>query len=278
MVVTGTGKVLAEHDRYPAEVIREGLRAWDQLPEAERRPRRVSGVPRITAFPKPPEPPPGSIILRAYIRALERHPDGDLTWTGPIAVAADDYNFAPEPQLDHVWITEAEWKSMIPVDPQVGDVVRVRSGVAHRIARFHLIDKALGCGVFLWEKARAEIRLKVTAVSDRSIQMDLLGNAWIGKNGDYPVNLQGRLTVDRSRGEFTRFDMIALGKDDGDFRTPEERMQRNSFWYRVGPQSKVVMAIAFELIPGTKPIDRVPPYALMFDSERNYGQPYFDAR
>jgi hypothetical protein len=35
------------------------------------------------------------------------------------------------------------------------------------------------------------------------------------------------------------------------------------------------MAIAFELIEGSRPIDRVPPYAIMFDSERNYGRPYF---
>lgn len=278
MVVTGTGKVLAEHDRYPAEVIREGLRAWDELPEAEKRPRRVSGVPRVSAFPKPPEPPPGAIILRAHIRALERHPDGNLTWTGPIAVAANDYNFAPEPQLDHVWITEQEWKSLIPTDPRVGDVLQIRPALAQRIAKFHLIDKALGCGVFLWEKARADLRLKVVSVTESSIEMDLHGQAWIGKNGDYPVRLQGFLTVDRRLGEFTRFDMLALGKDDGDFRTPAERVQRNSFWYRISPQSKVVMAIAFELTPGTKPIDLVPPYALMFDSEKNYGQPYFDPK
>ncbi len=276
MVVTGTGKVLAEHDRYPLQVMRDGLRAWDELPEAERRPRRVSGVPRVSAFPRPAEPPPGALILRSHIRALERHPDGQLTWTGPISVAADDYNFAPEPQLDHVWITEAEWKSMIPGAPRVGNIVRVPPAISRRIATFHLIDKALGCGVFLWDQARADNNIKVVAVDDRWIHMEMTGQAWIGKKGDYPVRLNGRLTVDRRRGEFSRFDLIALGKDDGDFRTAEERSQRNSFWYRVGPQSKVVMAIAFEMIEGVRPIDRVPPYAIMFDSEKTYGRPYFE--
>lgn len=275
MVVTGTGKVLAEHDRYPTEVMREGLRAWSQLPEADRRPRKVSGVPRIPDFPRPPEPPPGAIILRSHVRALERHADGQLTWTGPLSVASGEYSYAAEPQLDHVWILTSEWQAMIPADPRVGQSLRVPDSVAQRLATFHLMDKALGCGVFLWENARADLTLRVASVDPGTMHMDLQGLAWIGKKGDYPVRLQGRLTVDRIRGEFTRFDLIALGQDEGDMRTPEQRRQRFNIWYRVSPQAKLVMAIAFELIEGSRPIDRVPPYAIMFDSERNYGRPYF---
>jgi hypothetical protein len=276
MVLTGTGKVLAEHDRYPSEVMREGMRAWHQLPDAERRPRKVSGVPKIATFPSPPEPPAGGIILRAHIRGLERLPEGALTWTGPITVASGEYSYAAEPQLDHVWITEAEWQAMIPDNPRVSDLLQVPASVSQRLATFHLMDKALGCGVFFWEKATADLRLRVAAVDTATIRMELEGSARIGKTGDYPVKLLGRLTVDRRRREFTRFDLIALGKDDGDMRSPEQRLQRFNLWYRIDPQSKVVMAIAFELIDPAQPLNRVPPYALMYDSERTYGRPYFN--
>lgn len=273
-VVTAAGKILGQHERYPSEAIREGLAAWNALPEEERKPRAVSGVPRVAGYTKPPDPPRGGLILKSHVRALQRDPDGELTWTGPVAVSSGTYELPPEPQLDHVWLTEAEWRSMVPVDPQVGDVLKVKPQIAQRIATFHLSDKALGCCAFLWEKAKGEIKLRVSNVSESTIEMDLTGMARIGNDGTFPVRLQGRLKVDRKKNQFTRFDMIALGRDDSDFRTDDEKIKPNTYWYRLSPKYKVVLAIAFELVDGTRAIDRVPPYAIMFDSERTYQKAY----
>jgi hypothetical protein len=164
---------------------------------------------------------------------------------------------------------------MIPFEPTLGDVIRVHRRIAERIATFHLIDKGLGHNVYLWEKATCEMRLKVMELSDTHIGMSLTGMARIGKNGDDPVRLMGCVKVDRRTSEFTRFDLLAIGRDDGDRRTPEEKAARSNYWYRVSPGSKVVMAIAFELIQPAKPIDRTPPMAIMIDSERTLNRPYF---
>lgn len=266
-LVTADGKTIGTHDRYASEVLRLGFEAWDRLPEAERKPRAVSGVPRVAAYPKPPEPPKNSLILKIYIRALQRDESGTLTHTGPLTAAEGYYDLPAEPQLDHLWLTESEWKSLIPAEPRAGDVIAVPPRVARRIAKYHLIDKGTGCKVFVWDKATAEMKLKVSEVTPTSVRMELSGTAHIGQKADYPLLLQGRLEVDRRRGEFTRFDMLAIGRDDGDLRPEEERLKRFNFWYRLHPGGKLVMAVAFELVDGIRTLDRVPPYALMWGRE-----------
>lgn len=274
-VVTAAGKVLADHDRYPTEAMSAGLLAWSTLPEEERKARNAFGVPRVKDFPRPPEPPRNGLILRSTIRALQRDEDGDLTWTGALAAGNGIYSIPAEPQLDHMWITESEWKAMIPVDPQLGGKIAVPKAVAERLATFHLMDKGVGCNGFYWDNPTCDMSMKIVHVSPDQVKLELQGMARIGKKVDYPVRLQGKVEVDRARGEFTRFDMIALGKDNGDFRTPEEMTARNNFWYRLSPKCKVVMAFAFEKVNGDKPLERVPPYPIMYDSQKVANKPYF---
>jgi hypothetical protein len=265
--------MLASHDRYPTEAMKAGLTEWGKLPEGERQPRIAKGVPRVKEYPAPPEPPKNGLILRSYVRGLQRDDEGDFSRTGPIGVGNNAYSFAAEPQLDHAWITEAEWKSMIPSDPAVGIRFEMPRRIAERFAMFHLLDKGLGCNCFLWEKASAKMHLSVAEASDAKIRMNLSGNGSIGKDGKEPVRFQGIVEVDRRKNEISRFDLIALGRAGGDLRDGAESV--SNFRYRLSPKSKVVMAVAFEKIEGDKPIDRVPPYAIMFDSAKTNNLPYF---
>jgi hypothetical protein len=274
-VLTASGKMLADHDRFPSEAMSAGLLEWSKLPEAERKPRVVTGLTKVNDYPKPPDPPKNGLILRSHVRGLQRDEDGDLTWTGQLAAGNGVYSLPAEPQLDHVWITQAEWKSMVPYNPSLGFTFEAPKRVAERIAMFHMLDKGLGCNNFVWEKASAKMTLKVVEVTDVRIKMDLSGKGLIGKDGNYPVRYQGIVEVDRKKGEISRFDVIALGRDGGDMRSDDEKIARSNFWYRIGPKCKVVMAIAFEKIAGDKPIDRVPPYAIMFDSAKTNNKPYF---
>ena len=147
----------------------------------------------------------------------------------------------------------------------------VPDAVVDRLVTFHLLDKMLGCG-FFWEKATGDIKLTVTDVADGRVKMSLRGSARLGKKTDYPVML-GNVEYDSAAEKFTRFDMIALGKDDGDFRTDEGKIARNNFWYRISrPGARWSMAIAFELVDGTRVVDRVPPYGIMFESHRDLQQ------
>ncbi|MDH3583862.1 MAG: hypothetical protein OER86_06570, partial [Phycisphaerae bacterium] len=67
----------------------------------------------------------------------------------------------------------------------------------------------------------------------------------------YDARLQGRIEYDRSRKRFTRFDAVALGEHWGAGRYTGKA--------RPGRQP---LGIAFELLEGKSPADRVPPQAI----------------
>jgi hypothetical protein len=69
--------------------------------------------------------------------------------------------------------------------------------------------------------------------------------------------------------------MLAIGPDDGDFRPADKRVERHSFHFVLGTNRSMVLAIAFEKVDGNRQIDRVPPYPVMFESQRTYNRPYF---
>ena len=274
IVLTSTGKELAV-ETHLEDAVRKGLAAWATLPEEERKPRYPVGLPKVKGGSYPPAPPRNGLILRSQIRPLQRdEKTGELLPVTRMNVAAGEYGFDNEPQLDHVWLTEKEWKALIPAAATVGTTVDVPKPLVERIAKFHLLDKGLGCA-FFWERANGEMKLQVEEVTDTALRLRLNGLAWIGKSLDYPVRFQGFVGVDRAKGTIAHFDMLAIGKDDGDFRPPAERTQHFSFHYVLRPNCSVVMAIAFEKLDGNKPTERVPPYAIMCETDRTSNNPYF---
>src|SRR5262249_12427644 len=137
--LTAGGKLLAckNAGQLPAEMrrtLREALDRWERLPAAERRPGAVP-VDDLRPDPRLPRPPPpGGLLAPAHTRALERGPAG---WR---AADLELCGARPEAQRDHLWLTEAEWRGLVPADPKPGDRAPVPAAVAHRIFRFHLVD------------------------------------------------------------------------------------------------------------------------------------------
>lgn len=191
-------------------------------------------------------------------------------------MAGGGYGWPAEPQCDHVWLTEAEWKSLVPAEPKKDAVFAVPQAISQRIATFHLLDKALGCPGFFWSKAACEMSLAIESVSESEVRMRLQGEARLGeKDGGYPVRFGGFLAYDRTKKQFTRFDLLALGKDGGEQRTPKVRDSSLNISYEAPKGSAPLLAVAFELVSGQRELDRVPPYAVMYGSEKSYNRPYF---
>ncbi|MFL5341059.1 MAG: hypothetical protein ACJ8F7_13005 [Gemmataceae bacterium] len=277
IVLTATGKELAV-ETHLEDAVKKGLAAWAGLPKEERKPRFPSNLPKIKGGSYPPPPPKNGLILRSQIRALQRDlKSGELLPVSRLAAAAGEYSFDNEPQLDHVWLTEAEGKALLPPEPKVGVSVEVPKAVVERIGKFHLLDKGLG-SAFFWTKSTGEIKLTVEDMLPTTIRMRLSGLVWIGEKLDYPVRFQGCVGVDRAKSAISRFDVLAIGKDDGDFRPPDQRLQRFNFHYILRPNHAVVLAIAFEKLEGNKPTERVPPYAIMCETHRTSNNPYFANR
>jgi hypothetical protein len=221
---TASGKVLGTNDF----ALRQWLAAWDNLPEAERRPGAVNIEDRGPFDPKnvPPQPPPGALILKVYSRGLERDTTGQLYAPQAFRVGVSKTMIKAEPQRDFLWLTEAEWRSLIPPQPIAGMSFPVPVSIRNRICRFHLANMTLGFAP-LWSREEirfAEFTLTIYHVSSSSICLRLDGAAQLAsapnitkaKRG-YDVALLGFLEYNVPNKSFRRFDIVAVGDDWGSF-------------------------------------------------------------
>src|SRR5687768_1256615 len=73
--VTASGKVLEGNNHHGTGFsIKQALKKWKELPEAERAPGavQIGELGPIDTTGAPPTPPPGGLILKLYFRAFMR--------------------------------------------------------------------------------------------------------------------------------------------------------------------------------------------------------------
>jgi hypothetical protein len=239
---------------------RKAYLAWRNLPLSEREPGAVKvgdpGKPDRTYHRAPPE---GGLILNVYTRILDRDADGNCR------VGTCRFPGGQRAAHDHLWLTEADWKALIPANPRKGETMIVADRLALRIARFHLVDNTRGEPPFWGRKQVLSRGLKVTLedVTKDSIRLKLDGSFLLADSADakhakrgYDVQLLGHIRFDREKNVIDRFDMVALGDHWGE-----------------GPYSagarpgRSPLGVAFELASGKRPADNVPPQAA-----RDWGQ------
>lgn len=270
VVLSPGGKKLSENGK-PAEAMAAALQTWRALPEPERKPKALPDL----GYPDPPAPPRNGLILRANSRALLRDAAGKLRRPERMLMGDGSYGWPAEPQVDYVWLTESEWKSLVPPDLFKGAKHPVPSALVERIATFHLLDKGLATPEFFWADAKGEMTLTVEDASAGSAKLGLEGSAVLGPGSGYPVRFRGQLAYDGKKKAFTKFDVVALGRDDGDQRPPDKRVTQRGIRYELPHGCVPLLAASFERVEGTTALERVPPYALLYDSEKNYNRPYF---
>jgi hypothetical protein len=287
--VTANGKLLGRNPK-------EAMKRWRNLPESERTPGAVRVEERGTFDSKlaPPTPPAGALIVKLHYRALMRKSDGDLRYVTGADLWHDEkgkkteaaiekiYRGAittPQAQPDHMWLTQAEWKSLIPAKPRTGEKAPVPAAIADRLCRWHLNP------LFVYGEANplsgkeiraAEMTLTVTEASADAILLRLDGFARLGKEAPpvattnspvcldqwgYEPRLLGYLEYDLRKQAFTRFDIVALGDHFG-------RLGICDSAARPGYQP---LGIAFELVTTDSPAERIPPGRTM------PARDYFDA-
>ena len=258
--LTAAGKLLSFKNagQSPAVTrnsLREALQNWEKLPEAERQPGAVH-IPDADIDPRfTPAPPPGGLILNVYTRLLDHDENGGLCVHKQKTLGA-----LREAQRDHLWLTESEWKALIPAQAMAGDKVPVPDTVRQRLFRFHLMDSTPG-EPFAW--SREEIRAgSLTAVVEESSQARLKvrveGTALLAEQmhpvkagRGLEVQLLGYLTYDVRNNRVERFDLVAYGECWGKQAICDAR----------DPQGRRLLGVAFELARGDTAADRVPPQA-----------------
>jgi hypothetical protein len=274
--VTAGGKLLG-NDALAA------LRQFQALPESERAPGavQVEELGKVDTQRAAPGPPLGGLILKVYYRAFMRESDRDFRYVTARDLWHDergakseawpgmpfDKNTTRQAQPDHMWLTEAEWRSLMPAAPQQGDTFPVPAAIADRFFRWHLnpLNVYGESSPLVPGAVRAgALNLTVTTVRPNRVRLWLEGFARLGKEATaeardtgkacmdqwgYEPRVIGHLEYDPRRRKFTRFDVVALGDHFG-------RLGICDGAARPGCQP---LGISFELVEGDQPADRIAP-------------------
>jgi hypothetical protein len=169
-----------------------------------------------------------------------------------------------------MWLTAQETKSLLPVKLVKGYSAAVDARLAERMARFHLTPpRAMtseGGVVGRKDVHSAKLSLVVEDVSVQRIRLRLTGFIHTGTTFDkgkattpdgplgfgFQTPLNGVLEYDRTKGLFTRFDVVAIGEVWGRW---GDANGKSLFVERPGATP---FGFAFELA-GNSPTERIPP-------------------
>lgn len=278
--VSASGKPLGR--RPNAEV----LAAFASLPETERLPGVVQVLDLPAGQQTIPPPPEGGMVLRVHARFLARD-NADLgreSVEGLRRATGDDFPLMQEkprasrgwgtflqPNTEYMWLTRDERRSLIPKNPQPEQRIPVNRAIVERMARFHLTPQRATTseGGVRSRRAlkQARMTLLVDKVSSQRITMTVEGFVHWGSDFDpakatspdgslpqgFETALYGRIVYDRTRQEFSRFDLLAPGE----------------VWGRWGDANRKSMVVerpgrspfgfVFELASGHSPTDQLPP-------------------
>jgi len=252
---------------------RELSRVLDEflaLPEGERMPALPSTEGSRPPDRPVPRPPPGGTVLRGYCAYLERDESGKLVRAKRFYYEENPDRWAAETQSDTLWLTPEETRSLVPPEPRVGSRVEAPSRVQKRLFGTVGIDYMEG-SVNSLRVRESSLTLRVEAATEGSIELRIEGAAKLGKPHDEAsrkeprsrgseVRIIGRASYDRAKGAFTRFDLVGAGKAWGckmDYVDREIRIREHPWWY----------GVACELVAGSTPLDRIPPYNMLHYGE-----------
>jgi hypothetical protein len=267
VLMTSSGRLLSGSMKYGdrnslAHALREVLDAYAKLPEAE---RRATGA---TAEEKPvAAPPPGGLVLTIYDRPIAhaegryRLPEGkDL---GGLRT------HAPSGQRSSLWLTQAEWQSLIPAKLEKGQTQPVSPKLARRIFLYGLWPQTLWVVEHAWQPdavREGELHVTVAEASDQKVRLRIHGGVTMatksrlriyptGKfakdlENRYDARLEGTIVYDRAKEKIVQWDMVALGDYLGAmFTTREENGKRigDDQWREATREAPTPLGFAFEL-------------------------------
>jgi hypothetical protein len=280
--MTASGKFLCVHS--PGTICRDcdarrALLSWNSLPAAERKPGAVLVGKAGKSDAKIPTPPPGALVLQVFESRLT----GDVKGEVGRRKKHETFSWGEyEPGRDQIWLSEPEWKALVPRARKKGERYPLAPAVAGRLlARMTDWSEANGAS---WRKhhVRAQdLTLTVDDVSSAVIRLRLEGSVRLAHDAPkeavrYHPSLRplhhpdpkafarfdgralGYLTYDLEKQAFTRFDVVALGEYVGPLLNSYRNEDRQSF-YLIKP---CPLGVSFEIAP---PGLVVPPAACASD-------------
>jgi hypothetical protein len=253
---TADGKLLGFRNHQDASVMRnelkQALAIFNNIPLAQVAPGaiKVGDLPKVDPdFHR--TPPKGGLIVNVYTRILDKDAKGEFCH------GTCDFTGGDRAATDHLWMTEADWKGLVPPTLKKGDVMPLSPRLAMRMLRFHFVDNTRGePSHWSHEEVRSQnLTLTVTEVTAKEARIRLEGSVLLTTHPDankanrgYDASLLAFVHYDKVQQKITRFDGVAFGMHWGvGTYTPGARL------------GKTPLGIAFELSSGESPLDQVPP-------------------
>lgn len=237
-VITASGKEISQVGKNWEQILAE----FKKLPVEERMPKvgELTNPDRTAPLNRLPQ---GALRIKLYSRGLERDEKGELRskswkeWWQKLE-RGGDWPAKSEPGYDYLWLTEANWQSLVPAEMKKGHKYDLPKALLKKIVCDPLTHNAWSRNPPIsWHPKHIrslELDLTVTEVSAASVQVRLQGvvlleaplkDAWGGARpktrkgepivGDHQLKFDGRmlgyLTYDLQKKAFTRFDVVALG-------------------------------------------------------------------
>jgi hypothetical protein len=279
VVATAAGQTLGKGDlRLRQKELDGALQEFAALPREQRTPALAdpaSAQPPKRAVPRLPA---NGLILRGYCTYL-RHDRNQLVRSTEFYYKQNPDRWKVETQSDFLWLTESEWKSLIPANPKPGDRQEILAPIQKRFYGTIGIDYMEG-SVSALPTRKSTMALVVEKTDGATLVLRLEGHAHLGheraplllgeeqggvqEGRGCELRLLGTVHYDRKKQAITRFDAVGVGLAWGR-RTAEIRLDRYPWMY----------GIACELVTGDAPQNLIPPYNLL---HYNPTGPYFGLR
>jgi hypothetical protein len=234
-----------------AGVLRQVAEMYARLPESQRKPTKA-----IEDENRPmPLPPKGGLVLTIYDVPLLPAEDGLCSGGGSRGV--------PGPQRQSLWLTEAEWKSLLPENPRAGATTAVPAKLVQRICLFGMRSATAWHVEHFWDPdsvRQGEIKLTTLEATASSVRMRVHGSVVLLKKSGiktrsdskietppdledrYDASLEGQLVYEPPQKKITRWEMVVLGD------------HRGAYWPNVGGKTScnfttdpIAIGFSFEL-------------------------------
>lgn len=254
--------LLRERDLAPV------LAEFRRLPEERRQPKLLDPESALPPKRPVPQPPENGLIIRGYCTYLSAADGGLPERTRQFYYKENPDAWAAETQSDMLWLTEAEWRSLLPEKKSPGESFEAPQEIRRRLFSTLGIDYMEGSVNALPVR---DSRLTLTVAEKPSPQGEvILRMAGSGLMGAPPspdsqtkersrgcrVSVSGQLRYDPVSRTITAFDLAGVGQAWGNKMSYTKRAIRieDHPWH---------YGIACELVTDRTPYDLIPPYNLL---------------
>lgn len=266
----GDGKGLRGHVRLREKDLAPLLTIFRALPDSARKPRLPD--PELATPAKRPVPraPLNGLVVRGYCTYLKTDKNGKAQRAKRLYYQQNPDAWAAETQNDMLWLTETEWRSLIPKGSVVGTEITVPKEVQRRFYCTIGIDYMEGSvNALPLRESTMTITLDKPGLL-RITGYGKMGEAYTDQSVKNPrtrgceLKVNGFIHYDPEQNKITAFDLVGIGEAWGNKMDYTRR--------EIGiPGPRWKYGIACELVTGTSPTDLITPYNMLhYGSKMKY--------